>query len=142
MSKDDYDIGFGKPPKHHRFKPGQSGNPKGRPKAPQALDAVIHKEMNRKVTLSENGERKTMAKREIIAKQSVNNAAQGNLRAINFVTKLDNDYIARENQRQEQFEKAREKKPDYSKLTEKELIELHRLLRKSEPSPDNKDDVC
>jgi len=29
---DDEDIGFGKPPKRTRFQPGQSGNPKGRPK--------------------------------------------------------------------------------------------------------------
>ncbi len=30
MQNDD-DIGFGKPPKHTQFKPGQSGNPAGRP---------------------------------------------------------------------------------------------------------------
>lgn len=29
---DDEDVGYGKPPKRTRFKPGQSGNPKGRPK--------------------------------------------------------------------------------------------------------------
>ena len=27
----DYEVGYGKPPKHTRFKPGQSGNPLGRP---------------------------------------------------------------------------------------------------------------
>ena len=27
-----YDVGYGKPPASTRFKPGQSGNPKGRPK--------------------------------------------------------------------------------------------------------------
>ena len=30
--KRDYEIGYGKPPKQTRFKPGQSGNPRGRPK--------------------------------------------------------------------------------------------------------------
>lgn len=30
--KDDGKVGYGKPPKHSRFKAGQSGNPKGRPK--------------------------------------------------------------------------------------------------------------
>jgi Family of unknown function (DUF5681) len=29
---DDYEIGYGKPPKSGQWKPGQSGNPKGRPK--------------------------------------------------------------------------------------------------------------
>ena len=28
----DYEVGYGKPPKEHRFKKGQSGNPRGRPK--------------------------------------------------------------------------------------------------------------
>lgn len=27
-----YEVGYGKPPKHSRFGPGKSGNPKGRPK--------------------------------------------------------------------------------------------------------------
>ena len=27
-----YEVGYGKPPKHTRFKKGQSGNPKGRPR--------------------------------------------------------------------------------------------------------------
>ena len=30
--KDDYKVGYGKPPKASRFKPGTSGNPGGRPK--------------------------------------------------------------------------------------------------------------
>ena len=32
-SKKKFDVGYGKPPKHSRFKPGQSGNPKGRPRS-------------------------------------------------------------------------------------------------------------
>ena len=34
----DYEIGYGKPPKQKRWKKGQSGNPKGRPR--KAADAV------------------------------------------------------------------------------------------------------
>ena len=42
MKKKDYEIGYKKPPKHTQFKPGQSGNPKGRPQKPQTIeDAAI-----------------------------------------------------------------------------------------------------
>ena len=44
----DYDVGFGKPPKETRFKPGQSGNPRGRPKRnPVALIDSILEALNR-----------------------------------------------------------------------------------------------
>ena len=33
------DVGYGRPPKHTRFKPGQSGNPKGRPGGKAATKA-------------------------------------------------------------------------------------------------------
>lgn len=32
LEDDDEDVGYGKPPRRHQFKPGQSGNPKGRKK--------------------------------------------------------------------------------------------------------------
>jgi hypothetical protein len=32
MSKRDFTVGYGRPPEASRFKPGQSGNPKGRPR--------------------------------------------------------------------------------------------------------------
>jgi hypothetical protein len=32
-----YTVGYGRPPTHARFKPGQSGNPKGRPKRNRSL---------------------------------------------------------------------------------------------------------
>ena len=32
MAEGSYEVGYGKPPAHSRFRPGQSGNPNGRPK--------------------------------------------------------------------------------------------------------------
>ena len=37
MTDQDYEIGYGRPPKHTRFKPGQSGNPRGRRPAKDAI---------------------------------------------------------------------------------------------------------
>jgi hypothetical protein len=37
----DYAIGFGRPPKHSQFKPGKSGNPRGRPKKRASLQDIV-----------------------------------------------------------------------------------------------------
>ena len=31
MTREKYEVGYGKPPKQSQFQPGQSGNPNGRP---------------------------------------------------------------------------------------------------------------
>jgi hypothetical protein len=36
-----YKVGYGRPPKATQFKPGKSGNPKGRPKGPKSVGAVL-----------------------------------------------------------------------------------------------------
>ena len=38
-----YSVGYSKPPSKHRFKPGQSGNPRGRPKGTKNTATVLRK---------------------------------------------------------------------------------------------------
>jgi hypothetical protein len=80
--KDFYEIGFGKPPRSTQFKPGQSGNPAGRPRGAKNFATAIEEELQARVTVTENGKRRRISKREIIAKHLVNKAASGDLRAI------------------------------------------------------------
>ena len=42
-------IGWGNPPVHHRFRKGQSGNPRGRPRRSKRVEDAILKVLNRKV---------------------------------------------------------------------------------------------
>lgn len=89
--KDDdsaYEIGFGKPPEHSRFRKGLSGNPKGRPKGRRNLATVLERSLQEKVVINENGVRRTVTKLEAAVKQLVNKAAAGDLAALRQLTAL------------------------------------------------------
>lgn len=55
---DDEPPGYGNPPKNHQFKPGQSGNPKGRPKGvARTTDDIIARALGRAVSrVGQDGE--------------------------------------------------------------------------------------
>ena len=81
-NKGPFEVGFGKPPRSMRFKPGQSGNPNGRPRGAKNFAVAIEQELVTRVTVTENGRRRRISKREVIAKHLVNKAASGDLKAI------------------------------------------------------------
>ena len=83
-----YEVGFGKPPKHTRFRKGSSGNPRGRPKGKRNLATVLEKTLKEKVVINENGVRKTVTKLEAAVKQLVNKAASGDLVAMRQLSLL------------------------------------------------------
>jgi Family of unknown function (DUF5681) len=75
-----YDVGRGKPPKHTRFKPGQSGNPRGRPKGSRNTATILQEKLDAKVEVREGGKIKRMSKREIGILKAVNKFAEtGNI---------------------------------------------------------------
>lgn len=77
-SKSEYEVGYGKPPKESRFRKGQSGNPKGRKKKPNAapvpLVDQIHKIMNEPIMVSQNGNQTSMPVFEAALRKLVSRA--------------------------------------------------------------------
>lgn len=92
----DYEVGYGRPPCHSRFKPGVSGNPRGRPKEAKNLSTLVHDALNEQVVVAENGRRRKVSKRRAIIKQLINRSAQGDLRAIQMLLAIMQDIERRD----------------------------------------------
>ena len=78
----DYDVGYGKPPKHTRFKKGQSGNPKGRPKGSRNFSSDVKKILKQPVRVSTGGKTKTVSTQFAALQRLREKALNGNDRPL------------------------------------------------------------
>ncbi len=85
---DDYEVGYGKPPKHTRFQKGRSGNPKGRPKGKKNLKTELEEELMERIVVREGGKAKKVSKQRAILKGQAAKAAQGDTKAAIFIGNL------------------------------------------------------
>ncbi len=100
----DYKVGYSKTPKNTRFKKGQSGNPKGRPKGSRNRSPSISNSTFRdliissgleKVSYMDKGEKLTAPKIMVMITQLTNKAAGGNLKAIKMTIDLTQEATAK-----------------------------------------------
>src|SRR5262245_6738755 len=84
----DYPVGYGKPPRHTRFRTGQSGNPRGRPRGSESVDRLVQRIFGARIIVTENGKRRHITKLEAALTQLINKAATGDHRAIRDVLAL------------------------------------------------------
>jgi len=83
------DVGRGSPPKHSRFKPGTSGNPRGRPKRkPMVLGEIANNVFNTTVGYRDDGQLKKATRHEVSLKALVKHALSGNVAAAEALLKL------------------------------------------------------
>src|ERR1700733_181092 len=78
-------VGYKKPPRHAQFRPGQSGNPEGRPKKVASLPDIFSKELRARVPIVSNGKRTKVSMLVAIVKQHLNKAANGDSKAAAMV---------------------------------------------------------
>jgi uncharacterized protein DUF5681 len=88
IDRDDYAVGYGRPPKHTRFKPGHSGNPKGRPKGTINLKTDLMEELSERISVSEGGKSKKLSKQRALLKSLAAKAIKGDARAMNILLNL------------------------------------------------------
>lgn len=69
-----YEVGYGKPPKEARFRPGHSGNPRGRPKKPKSIRERFERELARKVAVREDGRVKKIPKIDLWVRRVIADA--------------------------------------------------------------------
>lgn len=83
-----YKVGYGKPPKSGQFKPGQSGNPKGRPKRPPTTEELFLKEAARLVGVRVGDQIAHLSRREALVRKLFQMALEGNLKAMTMLVPI------------------------------------------------------
>ena len=86
MSEDD--SGYKKPPEAGKFKPGQSGNPKGRPKGTRNLKTDLAAISQRAISVRENGKTRRMSQQKAMLLSAYSKAIQGDQKAASNLINL------------------------------------------------------
>ena len=82
---EDDDVGYGKPPRRHQFKPGQSGNPKGRKKGVKNEITILQELLQHKVSLNERGKTRKIILVEAILRKVAEDCLRGNIKSVGFL---------------------------------------------------------
>jgi hypothetical protein len=85
---EDEKIGYKRPPGRTRFKPGQSGNPKGRPRLHRNIETDLREELAERIPIRESGKQVRVTKQRAFLKSLVSRAVQGDARAVNALINL------------------------------------------------------
>ena len=130
-SPSSYDVGYGKPPVAAQFKPGKSGNPKGRPRGSRNLNAIIAEVLSAKIKIREGEKVRHVTRIEALARKQLEAGLKGDQKAIQTCFR-----IAKELGLMEQPESAPQEPWNLELLTDEELNFLLQITEKMSDKTD------
>jgi hypothetical protein len=83
--RNSHNVGYGKPPQSCQFKPGESGNPRGRRKGTKNEATILRDLLNRKVEVREAGKARKITVLEAILIRFTEDALKGNTKTAAFL---------------------------------------------------------
>ena len=86
--KKGYEVGYGKPPTHTQYRPGQSGYPAGRRKGVRNLKTDVKRTLAMPVKVKEGGRTRTRSTQEAALMVLREKALKGNTRALERIVEL------------------------------------------------------
>jgi len=91
----DYEVGYGKPPMRTQFKPGQSGNPKGRPRGSKNWRTLAREALDDQATVRIGGRKRRLSHRELgVRKQVQKMIAIGDHKSFQTLMQMDEEEAA------------------------------------------------
>ncbi len=115
-----YEVGYGKPPKKTQFKPGCSGNKKGRPKGSPNISTIVEKLLKEKISITINGKTKKVSCLEAALRQVLIAALNKDAKA----QKLLLDLVSKFGMRQEELP------PSNEELQQEDIQLLNEIMNK------------
>jgi Family of unknown function (DUF5681) len=94
-SRAGYAVGYGRPPTSSQFQPGQSGNPKGRPKGARNASSMARDALERTVAVKVKGTWRKLTVRKVAYLRLAERAAAGDAKALDYLLVLESEERAR-----------------------------------------------
>jgi hypothetical protein len=117
-----YAVGYGKPPHHTQFKPGQSGNPKGRPKSRASFRSLLEKRLYQTTKVKVGGDVRNIVVLEAAVMRLVQALVQAPTDKVINILKFVMPLLACETSQTSEW--------DFSRLSDEELDLLISLYAK------------